>query len=149
VRRRLSLELMDVRHSYRLRELAGAPARRTQDERAEQLRELAVAAGVPDSDVRKALRSPRYSDIVREAGELTVLGRRPCRHYLDWVQLHGPWRPVGTLAMLDEEILARDKGDAHALVTGPISGLYWSTAGAVLMTDQGFNLYRRRATRHY
>ena len=55
----------------------------------------------------------------------------------------------GTLAMLDKEILARDKGVAYALVTGSISGLYWSTAGAVLMTEQAFNLYRRRATRPY
>jgi hypothetical protein len=149
VRRRLSLELMDVRHSYRLRELAGAPARRTQDERAEQLRELAVAAGVPDSDVKKALRSPRYSDIVREAGELTVLGADLAD--IIWTgcssMAHGDLS--GTLAMLDKEILARDKGVAYALVTGSISGLYWSTAGAVLMTDQGFNLYRRRATGPY
>ena len=48
VKRRLSLEAMEAHHSYRLRELAGAPGRRTKDQRVQQLRELAVAAGVPD-----------------------------------------------------------------------------------------------------
>ena len=41
-----------TRHPYRLRELAGAPGRRTKDQRVQQLRELAVAAGVPDPDVK-------------------------------------------------------------------------------------------------
>jgi hypothetical protein len=34
-------------------------------------------------------------------------------------------------------------------VTGSISGLYWTTAGAVRMIEHGFNLYRQRAARHY
>ena len=40
VKRRLSLDAMEVHHSYRLRELAGAPGRRTKDQRVQQLREL-------------------------------------------------------------------------------------------------------------
>jgi hypothetical protein len=128
VTRRLSLEAMEIHHSYQLRELVGAPARRTQDQRKKQLQDLAVAAGVPGLDVKKALRPPRYSEIVREGG-------------------HGELS--GTLGMLDKEILARDKDIAYARVTGSISGLYWTTAGAVRMIGHGFDLYSQRATRHY
>jgi hypothetical protein len=55
----------------------------------------------------------------------------------------------GTLGILDKQIVARDKGVAYARVTGSISGLYWTTAGAVRMIEQGFNLYRHRAAGHY
>jgi hypothetical protein len=53
VSRRLALEAMEVRSSYRFRGLARAPARRTQEERETQLRDLAVAAGVPALDMKK------------------------------------------------------------------------------------------------
>lgn len=149
VQRRLSLEAMEVRHSYRLRELAGAPARRTKDEREQQLRDLAVAAGVPDPDVKKALKSPQYSDIVREAGDLTVLGADLADVIWSGCSSIAHGDLSGTLGMLDKEIVARDKGVAYARVTGSISGLYWTTVGAVLMIEHGFNLYRQRATRHY
>jgi hypothetical protein len=149
VKRRLSLEAMEVRHSYRLRELAKAPAPRTQDQREKQLRDLAIAAGVPDPDVKKALKSPQYSDIVREAGDLTVLGADLAAVIWSGCSSIAHGDLSGTLGMLDKEILARDKGIAYTRVTGSISGLYWTTAGAVRMIEHGFNLYRQRAARHY
>jgi hypothetical protein len=149
VKRRLSLEAMELRHSYQLRKLMRASARRTKDQREKQLQHLAVAAGVPGPDVKKALKAPQYSEIVRDAGDLTVLGAdlteviwRGCSSIA-----HGELS--GTLGMLDKEIIARDKGVAYARVTGSISGLYWTTAGAVQMIGRGFNLYKQRAARHY
>jgi hypothetical protein len=149
VKRCLSLEAMEVRHSYRLRELVGAPAPRTKDQQEQRLRGLAVAAGVPDPDVKKALKPPQYSDIVRQAGDLTVLGGDLAN--LIWsgcsALAHGD--RSGMLGMLEMEIVARDKGVAYARVTGSISGLYWTSAGAVRMIEHGFSLYRQRATCHY
>jgi hypothetical protein len=149
VNRRLELEAMEMRHSYRLRELAGAPARRTKDQRKKQLRDPAITAGVPDSEVKQALKSPQYSDIVRKAGDLTVLGAELAD--IIWTSCsslaHGELS--GTFALLDKEILARDRGVAYARVTGSISGLYWRAAGAVGMIEHGFNLYKRRATGYY
>jgi hypothetical protein len=55
----------------------------------------------------------------------------------------------GTLGLLDKEIVARDKDVAYTRVTDSISGLYWSTVGAALMIEYGFNLYLDRAARHY
>jgi hypothetical protein len=149
VKRRLALEAMEMRHSYRLRELAGAPARRTKDQREKQLRDLAVTAGVPDSEVKQALKSPQYSDIVREAGDLTVLGAELADIIWTGCSSLAHGELSGTFALLDKEILARDKGVAYARVTGSISGLYWRVAGAVGMIEHGFNLYRRRAAGYY
>jgi hypothetical protein len=149
VKRRLSLEAMEVHHSYRLRELAGAPGRRTKDQRVQQLRELAVAAGVPDPDVKKAVTPPQYSHIVREAGDLTVLGADLADVIWSGCSSIAHGDLSGTLGILDKQIVARDKGVAYARVTGSISGLYWTTAGPVRMIEQGFNLYRHRAARHY
>jgi hypothetical protein len=149
VTRRLSLEAMEIHHSYQLRELVGAPARRTQDQRKKQLQDLAVAAGVPGLDVKKALRPPRYSEIVREGGDLTVLGAELTEVIWRGCSSIAHGELSGTLGMLDKEILARDKDIAYARVTGSISGLYWTTAGAVRMIGHGFDLYSQRATRHY
>jgi hypothetical protein len=126
-----------------------APAPRTRDQREQQLRDLAVAAGVPDPDVKKALRSPQYNDIVREAGDLTLLSDDLAEVIWSGCSslAHGDFS--GTLSMLDKEILAREKGVAYARVTASIGGLYWTTVGAVLMIERGFNLYRQRAARHY
>jgi hypothetical protein len=140
---------MEAHHSYRLRELAGAPGRRTKDQRVQQLRELAVAAGVPDPDVKKAVTPPQYSHIVREAGDLTVLGADLADVIWSGCSSIAHGDLSGTLGILDKQIVARDKGVAYARVTGSISGLYWTTAGAVRMIEQGFNLYRHRAARHY
>jgi hypothetical protein len=149
VKRRLSLEAMDVRHSYRLRELVKAPTPRTKEQRERQLRDLAIAAGVPDAEVKKALNSPQYKDIVREAGDLTVLGADIAD--VIWTGCssiaHGDLS--GTLGMLDREIIARVNGVAYARVTGSISGLYWTVVGTVVVIEHGFNLYRQRAACHY
>jgi hypothetical protein len=149
VSRRLALEAMEVRSSYRLRTLARAPANRTQQERENQLRELAVAAGVPASDVKKTLRSPRYHDIVREAGDQMVLGADITEFIWSGCSSLAHGDLSGTLGLLNKEIVARDKDVAYTRVTGSISGLYWSTVGAALMIEHGFNLYLDRAARHY
>ena len=149
VKRRLSLEAMGVRHSYRLRELVKAPASRTQDQREKQLRDLAAAAGIPGSEVKGALRSPQYSDIVREAGSLTVLGADIADVIWSGCSSIAHGDLSGTLGMLDKEIIARDRGVAYARVTGSIGGLYWTTAGAVRVIEHGFNLYAQRAACHY
>jgi hypothetical protein len=140
---------MEVRSSYRLRTLARAPAKRTQQERENQLRELAVAAGVPASDVKKTLRSPRYHDIVREAGDQMVLGADITEFIWSGCSSLAHGDLSGTLGLLNKEIVARDKDVAYTRVTGSISGLYWSTVGAALMIEHGFNLYLDRAARHY
>ena len=149
VSRRLALEAMEVRSSYRLRTLARAPAKCTQQERENQLRELAVAAGVPASDVKKTLRSPRYHDIVREAGDQMVLGADITEFIWSGCSSLAHGDLSGTLGLLNKEIVARDKDVAYTRVTGSISGLYWSTVGAALMIEHGFNPYLDRAARHY
>jgi hypothetical protein len=149
VQRRLSLEAMEVRYSYRLRALVKAPSKRTQQEREQQLRDLAVGAGVPELDAKKALKAPQYSDIVREAGDLTALGAEVAEFIWSGCSSLAHGDQSGTLALLDREIITRDKGIAHARVTGSIGGLYLSTIGAVLMIEHGFNLYRQRAACHY
>jgi hypothetical protein len=149
VARRLSLEAMELRHAYRLRGLIGVPPPRTQEQRERQLQALAVAAGVPEPEVRKALRSPQYGDIVRAAGALTALGGDLAEVIWSGCSSIAHGDLSGTLGLLDKEIVARDQGVAHARVTGSIGGLYWSTVGAVLMVGHGFDLYRERARCHY
>ena len=100
-----------------------APGRRTKDQRVQQLRELAVAAGVPDPDVKKAVTPPQYSHIVREAGDLTVLGADLADVIWSGCSSIAHGDLTGTLGILDKQIVAREKGVAYARVTGSISGL--------------------------
>jgi hypothetical protein len=109
VSRRLAPEAKEVRSSYRLRALARAPAKRTQEQRENQLRDLAVAAGIPDSDVKKTLRSPQYRAIVREAGEFMVLGADITEFIWSGCSSLAHGDLSGTLGLLDKEIVASDK----------------------------------------
>lgn len=92
---------------------------------------------------------PQYSHIVREAGDLTVLGADLADVIWSGCSSIAHGDLSRTLGILDKQIVARDKGVAYARVTGSISGPYWTTAGAVRMIEQGFNLYRHRAAGHY
>jgi len=148
VQRRLSLEAMEVNHSYQLHTLMKASAPRTKGERIKQLRDLAIAAGVPRPEVKKALASPQYRDIVREAGQHTALGADITGVIWSGCSALSHGALWGTLGMLEKEIVARDMGVAYARVTGSIGLLYWTTAGAVRTIEYAFHLYGQRAARH-
>jgi hypothetical protein len=82
-----------------------------------------VAAGVPASDVKKTLRSPRYHDIVREAGDQMVLGADITEFIGAGVAASPMAISLGHSGLLNKEIVARDKDVAYTRVTGSISGL--------------------------
>ncbi|MFJ6690973.1 hypothetical protein [Streptomyces sp. NPDC091294] len=74
IQRRLALQADNNTHSDRMHDLLGATPIRTATERTRQIRDLAVRAGIPVSDVKKEL-TFGYKKMVRTAGERDVLGR--------------------------------------------------------------------------
>ncbi len=141
----------------RLRELVGnavlgrqLPATRTSLDKAEgeqQLREVALAAGVPAADLS---RNRGYGRIVREAGALM----QPGGSFSDlavsvWmscsVLLHGSL--YGALDLLDLEIVETVDGVATGRVSTSMCLLCLCVDVAVTMTDRGLQLYQMRARR--
>lgn len=149
VTRRLSLELKELRTSYHLRELVNAPATRAKAVRTQQLMNLATAAGVPATEVAKALKAPGYGEIVRGAGDLTPLGANAAEVIWSSCSSLAHGDISGTLGLLEREIHTKAQDVAVARVTGSAGGLYWTTFGTVSMVSHGFQLYKDRATRFY
>jgi hypothetical protein len=147
VTHRLSLEAAELSPSYRLRELVRKPPPRTREERQEELRRTAIAAGVPDADVKKALKSAQYNHIVREAGELIPSGADVAEAVWRGCSALAHGDISGTLGLPDREVVETSDGVNTVRITGSIGLLYWFTGVAALMIDRGFKLYQQNATR--
>ncbi|MFF4985687.1 hypothetical protein ACFY19_00785 [Streptosporangium saharense] len=146
VSRRLALQAKETKDFFRMRALTQQPTVQTQQERLQRLTDLLITAGLSERQAKATVKTPpRYTEIVRGAGELTTLGADLAQ--LVWsgcsALAHGD--AYGTLAMLDKEIMVRSQDVSLVRITGSISGLYWCTVAAVLLVQQGFELLQARS----
>ncbi|MCX4612971.1 MULTISPECIES: hypothetical protein [Streptomyces] len=89
-----------------------------------QLTDLIVAAGVSQEEAKKALRSPNYKDIVREAGALTPMGADQAEVIWSGCSSLAHGDTYGTLSFLDRSIVATE-GRVHLTqLTGSPALLY-------------------------
>lgn len=149
VQRRLSLQASEYRHSDHLLEVLQQQPRRSTDERMRQLTDLIVAAGVSQEEAKKALRSPNYKDIVREAGALTSMGADQAEVIWSGCSSLAHGDTYGTLSFLDRSIVATE-GRVHLTqLTSSPALLYRVTDRAVAMLQHAFALFKERATCHH
>ncbi|MFJ8112364.1 hypothetical protein [Streptomyces sp. NPDC096132] len=148
VQRRLSLQASEYRHSDHLLEVLQQQPRRSTDERMGQLTALIVAAGTPQEEAKKALRSPSYKDIVREAGALTSMGADQAEVIWSGCSSLAHGDTYGTLSFLDRNIVATEgRVNLTQLTSSPVL-LHRATDRAVAMLQRGFTLFKERATCH-
>jgi hypothetical protein len=148
VSRRLALQAKETKSSYRMRGLVNQPSSQTKEARLQRLTGLLTAAGVSADQTKAALKAPTYSEIVREAGDLTTLEADLAEVVWSGCSALAHGDGYGTLSFLDREIVARNKDVALVRITGSISGLFWCTVAATLMIEDGFRLYKMRGTCH-
>ncbi|MCW8379617.1 hypothetical protein [Streptomyces justiciae] len=148
VQRRLSLQAGEYRHSDHMLELLKQQPRRPSEERKQQLTDLVVAAGTDPGDAKKALRSPDYKDIVREAGVQSAMGADQAE--IVWSSCsslaHGD--VYGTLSILERNVIDTQGRVNLAQITSSPQVLWWATDRAVAMMQRGFDLFKERATCH-
>lgn len=129
-------------------ELLKQQPRRPSEERRQQLTDLVVAAGTDPDDAKKALRSPDYKDIVREAGVQTAMGADQAE--IVWSSCsslaHGD--VYGTLSILERNVIDTQGRVNLAQITSSPQVLWWATDRAVAMMQRGFDLFKERATCH-
>lgn len=161
VTRRLALEAANMRHAYALRDLCGAHHPRPKEQREKQLKGILLKAGLPvqmesgrtrqwaeDAAVKRALRSPQYSEIVRGAGELTGIGGSLAEFLWSGASALAHGDEFGTHGLLDRVIVGREDTNVNLVqVTGSTKFLFRIVSGAVVMLDRGFQVFKSRAVR--
>lgn len=145
VHRCLRMHLADLKGVKAKAELMGEVLS-DYERRHDRIMNLLRSAGMPSTALSNAkLKMPRYSEIVREAGDLTPIGGD--RAELMWsacsALAHGDL--TATLGLLDREIVATEGAVSWAKFTGPVKMAWYITTMALDMTDAAFTLYSKRA----
>ncbi|REE62141.1 hypothetical protein BX257_4754 [Streptomyces sp. 3212.3] len=145
IQRRLALQMDNNKHSDRMHNLLGQTPNRTTAERAKQITDLAVAAGIAPSDVKKELVFV-YKKMVQTAGE-HVPGIGTDQAEAVWSMCsalaHGDVHSIG---YLEREIVGQVGNVAVARLSADSKLMVWITAHTVSMVEHGFQLYKQRAT---
>ncbi|MFJ5260939.1 hypothetical protein ACIQAC_10810 [Streptomyces sp. NPDC088387] len=145
IKRRLALQADNDKHSDRMHELLGTTPPRPTAERAKQIRDLAVGAGIPQSDVKKEL-AFGYTKMVQTAGEhLAGMGK---------AQAEAVWSACSALAhgdvhsmgFLEKEIVGQVGNVALTRLSTDSKIMVWVTTRTVQMVEYGFQLYKERVT---
>jgi hypothetical protein len=144
--RRLALQAKENKSSDRIRELVNQPASQTKEARLQRLADLLIAAGMPASETKAALRAPTYKEIVRGAGDFTTLEADLTEIVWSGCSALSHGDTYGALSIVDREIVAREKDVALVRFTGSIRNLFWCTVASVIMIEHGFQLYKIRGT---
>jgi len=161
VTNRLALEWMELRPSYRLRELTGSLPPRTIDQRQQQLVELLLAAHataaptgpapvIAAAVARKTLGGLTYAAIVRRAGELSKFGADSTE--ATWKMCSGLAHgdASATIGLLATEVLQQiDPGISLARITPQVKLLVMATAIACGMTGLALHLLQERGRPPY
>ncbi|MFF3750500.1 hypothetical protein ACFYYH_08585 [Streptomyces sp. NPDC002018] len=145
IQRRLALQMEDNGHSDRMNQLLGTTPRRTKAERAKEITDLAVGAGIPPSDVKKEL-AFGYKKMVRTAGDY-LAGVGAAEAEAVWsacsALAHGD---VHSMGFLEREIVGQVGNVAFTKLSTDYKIMVWVTTRAVQMVEHGFHLYKERAT---
>ncbi|MEU3287038.1 hypothetical protein [Streptomyces longwoodensis] len=146
IQRRLSLQADSNLHSDRMHQLLGLTPPRTPEVRHREITDLAVAAGTPPSEVKKALKFVGFKNVVKEAGKSLGDGAEHVEAMWSTCSAlaHGD---VHNLSFLDRQIVAT-KGDVALTRLSGDAGVLWrATDLSVRMLHHGFELYAKRAAK--
>ncbi|MFI2632126.1 hypothetical protein ACH5A2_17225 [Streptomyces collinus] len=147
IQRRLALQVDNNTHSDRMHDLLGTAPNRTATERTRQIRDLAVRAGIPVSDVKKEL-TFGYKKMVRTAGDhLAGVGADQAEAVWSACSAlaHGD---IHSMSFLERDVLGRVGNVALARLSTDSKILLWITTITVQMIEYGFQLYKERASCH-
>ncbi|MGW3103099.1 hypothetical protein [Streptomyces sp. NPDC001100] len=145
IKRRLALQADNEKHSDRVHELLGTTPPRTTAERAKQIRDLAVGAGIPQSDVKKEL-AFGYTKMVQTAGEhLAGMGKDQAEAVWSACSAlaHGD---VHSMGFLEKETVGQVGNVALTRLSTDSKIMVWVTTRTVQMVEYGFQLYKERVT---
>ncbi|WP_327256556.1 hypothetical protein [Streptomyces sp. NBC_01244] len=145
IQRRLAVQADNNTYSDRMHQLLGTPPTRTTVDRAKEITDLAVAAGIPQSDVKREL-SFGYKKMVRTAGEhLPGVGADEAEAVWSACSAlaHGD---VHSMGFLEREIVAQVGNVALTKLSTDSKIMVWVTTRAVQMAAYGFQLYKERTT---
>ncbi|GAA2650343.1 hypothetical protein GCM10010400_01630 [Streptomyces aculeolatus] len=150
VQRRIVLEWNEVQQSAKTVALLGGRLTPSLDTRKAQLTAMLTAVGATPEEAAAFLKArPGYSEMVREAGALTVVKSDPAE--AAWKgcssMAHGDFR--GTLSMSDLEIVRTEGTTAITRMTGSAKIMQWAAEAAVSILNHAFDLYKQRASRHH
>ncbi|QIB42821.1 hypothetical protein [Streptomyces aureoverticillatus] len=149
IQRRLSLQASDHRHSDHMLSLLQGQPRRSTEARMQQLTDLVTAAGTAPEDAKGALRSPRPSVIVREAGTLTPMGGDQAEVIWSCCSSLAHGDAYGTLSLLDRSVVERQEQLSLVRFSSSSEFLYRSTDRSIAMVQRGFALFEERAACHH
>ncbi|MBQ0894649.1 hypothetical protein KBX37_16345 [Micromonospora sp. U56] len=144
--RRLRLAALDIRGGEAARRLlTDEPGRRTEEERVEELREIARRRGI---DAKAAVQRLGYAEIVQVAGDTSLAGSVPFQ--FTWRMCsaiaHGDlWATLNVVSR--EEIPGAPPGLVGMRITANVETLSFAVRLAVEMTDAGWRLYDERSRR--
>lgn len=145
--RRLQLAALDMANMDKLVSLAGATARRTLQQRQEDLKKIAAGRGIAESQFLKS--RPGYEEIVGKAGAETPMGERVAK--VVWkacsAVAHGDMSTV--IALLQYSTLGQQRNIVSGSAEAPVETLALMTALTVAMTEKAIALYESRRTSPY
>lgn len=141
--RRLRFAAQDIRGGEEAGRLIGAPGPKSEEERLAEVRALARRRGI---DEKAAVRTVRYGEIVKAAGDTRPGGNVP--FMVTWRMCsgiaHGDlWTTLNVVSR--EELPGAPRGLAHLRITANVQTLLFAVVFAVDMTASGWRLYDARS----
>ncbi|MFD6185448.1 hypothetical protein [Streptomyces goshikiensis] len=144
IRRRLALQIKEVKDSNTLHGRFKTVPARDQETRLAEVRSLALAAGAPAASIKAFLAAPQYTKIAEEAGEDYALGGELVLTFWSACSSLAQCDINGTLGLLRHEIVAEDGDVALARFTGNVSMLRRTTEAGIHLLDRALALYSQR-----
>lgn len=145
VQRRLSMQAAENKNSDRMAALLQQRPERPLDVRMQQLTDLAVKAGTDPAVAKKALKPAQYSEIVREAGDLTPMGATEAEAVWSGCSSLAHGDVYGTLSILERSVVETQGRVNLMRITSSPKVLFWATDRTVAMMRRGFDLFKERA----
>lgn len=147
VLRRLRFAALDIHGGEKMKRLIGYVGPRSEQQRNDQVQDLARRAGV---DERKALKRPSYTEIVAAAGAHTGVTEKNAQ--MVWgmcsAVAHGDFWSTPTVVGY-EEIPGAPEGIKHLHVSADVQKLFLCVWYAVEMADAAWKLYDERSRSPY
>ncbi|BCJ65111.1 hypothetical protein [Polymorphospora rubra] len=140
--RRFRLAVVDINMSERVKELMGYVGPRSKNERLDEIRDLALKAGLSPADAARRL---TFSDIVSDADQESPLPDKKVK--LVWNicsgMAHGdPWATLGGNRLV--ELPGAPPGTKHMQNSSDVENLLFVTFTARRMIEHAFQLYDQR-----
>jgi hypothetical protein len=140
--RRLRFAVTDIRNGEEVKQLIGQPGPRSEQERMQEVRAIAVRAGV---DVAAVRRGAPYSEIVQAVGNSA--GPAASMIYLSWKLCsgiaHGDFWPTWG-AMQRVELPGASERTGAFKIEADVKLLMYVTTLAAKLTGRGWQLYEQR-----